>query len=103
MEGGEYEPTLESLPVFAELLTSKPWTLAWGAELQGDTDFVAAMRSIDERLDDRGRLTVELLAQQQARMAQGENDFGPGGVFPQDPQPPSSGSEGRRGRRRDTA
>lgn len=68
LESGEYVPSFEQLPVIAGVLGTKPWTLAWGASVQGDSDFVAAMRGLDEQLDDRGRLTVLLLAQQEARL-----------------------------------
>lgn len=83
VENGTKIPTLAQLEGLAEILDRDAWWLAWG-DRTGDTELVGLIRSLEPDLDDRGVLTVELVAQQQAAFSRGDSAFG----FPDGPSSP---------------
>lgn len=87
LESNKQSPSVEQAHQLAAVLVRPAQWLIFGSA-SGDTEFVAAMRAIEPQLDSRGRLTVELTAQAQARMSDDGDLSAQGfGVTPQQPAP----------------
>ena len=67
LENDKTSPSVEQAHQLAKVLERPTKWLIFGND-SGDTAFVATMRALEPQLDDRGRLTVELVAQAQAQM-----------------------------------
>lgn len=77
IEAGRVIPRADHLALLAEVLGVDAGWLLLGE--RSDTDFVAAMRALEPRLDDRGRRTVLTLARAEAEAA---------AAYPQSPPAP---------------